>query len=505
MNAIPPLPPNRRTVAPPLVLVAEPDERVLDLLRTALAAQHWRVVTAVDGDEAIRQARKERPDVAVLDVRMPRKDGFEVCDWLRHDPEDPQVPVVLVSAAADTAARVEGLARGADDFLARPFAPQELIARVKRLLVRAGEARAARRRSGELERELVRAQAEARRAQGEAKRELRLRELAFGAGRDLARVLDADDLAERVLELGHRSLGSGTLALLAPDPEHAGGDLVVQAVRGEPCGPCRGARLASGGELAQILAGLARPAPFAELERFAEARAELAPLAACGGALLAPLRSGSGLEAVLVADERPDGAAFAPADLEALGALCDFAAGALQNARRFRAAQDRALELLAERAVPRERDRLAAAEARACAERAARELELPVRERTLVRHAVALGSWGWSEPGRAALEHLRRDDPTRRLARLRALIEAGESLEAAPEAPPEERRAVLVTAACVRYAMMRASGRSPFESRTTALSWTGAELDAAVGVALERAFEDALQPAPTEPPADHAA
>lgn len=493
-----------RRMTPPLVLVADDDERVLELLKGALAGQGWRVVTAVDGDEAIRRARAERPDVAVLDVRMPRKDGFEVCDWLRHDPEDPQVPIVLVSVAGDADSRIEGLARGADDFLAKPFSPKELIARVQRLLARAGEARQQRRRSGELERELVRAQSEARRAQGEARREQRLRELAFGAGRDLARVLDADDLADRVLALSHRALGSGSLALLATDPDHAaGGDLVVQAVRGEVGGACPGARLAAGGELAQLLAGLARPVTRAELERFAEARAELAPLAACGAALLAPLRSGSGLEAVLAADERPDGAAFAAEDLEAIGALCDFAAGALLNARRFRAAQDRALELVAERTTPRERDRLAAAEARALAERASRELGLPARERTLVRHAVALGSWSWSGPGREAVENLRRDDPTRRLARLQELIAAGESLETSPEAPLEERRAVLLTAACVRYAMMRASGRSPFESRTTALSWTGANLDVAVGEALARAFGE--QGTTAEPHEHHAA
>lgn len=504
MKSLPPLAAVRRT-SPPLVLVADDDVRVLELLKIALSNQGWRVVTAADGDEAIRMARAERPDVAVLDVRMPRKDGLEVCDYLRHDPEDPQVPVVLVSVSGDTEARIEGFARGADDFLPKPFSPKELIARVQRLLARAGEARAQRRRSGELERELVRAQTEARRAQGEARREQRLRELAFGAGRELARVLDADDLADRVLALAHRTLGCGSLALLAPDPDHASGtdELLVQTMRGEAGGACSGARLAAGGELWQLLAGLARPVTRDELERFAEVRAEMAPLAACGAALLAPLRSGSGLEAVLAADERPDGSAFAADDLETLGALCDFAAGALQNARRFRAAQDRTLELVAERATPRERDRLAAAEARGLAERAARDLALPSRERTLVRHAVALGSWSWSEPGRAAIENLRRDDPTRRLARLQELIAAGESLESSPEAPIEERRAVLLTAACVRYAMMRASGRSPFESRTTAMSWTGANLDVAVGEALARAFaEDA---APSEPPAHHAA
>jgi DNA-binding response OmpR family regulator len=481
-----------RRIPAPLVLVADDDARVLELLRAALVNQNWRVVTATDGEEAIRRALAERPDVAVLDVQMPRKTGLEVCDHLRHDPDDPHVPIVLVSGAGDAEARLEGLARGADDFLSKPFSTQELVARVQRLLSRAGEARAVRRRSAELERELVRAQVEVRRAQGEAQREHRLRELAFGAGRELSRVLDTDDLADRVLAMAQRTLRSQSLALLVPDPDHsAGTGFVALAARGEPAARLAGLRIAEGGEMATLLGALGRPVTREALGRFPELKAELPPLVAGGAALLAPLRSGSGLEAVLVADERPDGADFGADDLEALGALCDLAASALQNARRFRAAQDRALELVAERAAPREKDRVAVAEARALAERVARDLQLPARERAQVRHAVSLGSWGWSAPGRAAVEDLRRDDPTQRLAKLQDLVAAGESLELPDEAELEQRRAALVVAACVRYAMMRASGRSPFESGETAMVWTGAGADPAAGESLSRAFAEA--------------
>lgn len=498
MTPIPPLAAPRRIPAP-LVLLADDDPRVLELLQVALTQQHWRVVTAADGEEAIRRALAERPDVAVLDVKMPRKSGLEVCDYLRHDPEDPHVPIVLVSGTGDTESRLEGLSRGADDFLAKPFSPQELVARVQRLLSRAGEARAARRRSSELERELERAQTEARRAQGEARREQRLRELAFGAGRELARVLDSDDLADRVLALVDRTLRSSSLVLLAPDPESGGGGYVMLATRGDAPPALVVPVVSEHGELAGTLGALGRPATRDVLERLPELRAELAPLVALGTAVVAPLRSGSGLEGLLLAGERGDGTGYAADELEALGALCDLAASALQNARRFRAAQDRALELVAERAVPRERDRVAIGEARTLADRAARELALPPRERTLVRHAVALGSWGWSEPGRAALAELRRDDPTQRLARLEQRVAAGESLELPDAADLDERRAVLLVAACVRYAMMRASGRSGYESWTTAMSWTGAGTDTAAGDALARAFAElSRRPAPDE-------
>jgi DNA-binding response OmpR family regulator len=485
-----------RKIPAPLVLVADDDARVLELLQIALMKQNWRVVTAADGDEAIRRALAERPDVAVLDVRMPRKSGLEVCDYLRHDPEDPHIPIVLVSGTGDTDARLEGLSRGADDFLSKPFSPKELIARVQRLLSRAGEARAQRRRSSELEHELARAQSETRRAQGEARRAQGLRELAFGAGRELARVLDTDDLADRILSLARRPLGCDSLALLAPDPDPgAATGFVVQAWRGDSAGRHAAVRIAEGGELATLLGALGRPMTREALQRFPELRGELPSLVAGGAALLAPLRSGSGLEALLIADERPDGAGFGTEELESLGALCDLAASALQNARRFRVAQDRAIELVAERAAPRERDRIAFREARALADRAARELGLPVRDRTLVRHAVGLGSWGWSEQGRAAIAGLKVEDPTHRLGRLQLIVAAGETLELSDEATLEERRAALLTAACVRYATMRASGRSAFESWDTSLAWTGIAADAPLGDALTRAFSELGRPA----------
>jgi len=156
-----------RQAPSPLVLVADDDPRILELLQLAFTNEHFRVITAADGDEAIRRALAERPDLVVLDVRMPRKNGFEVCDWLRHDPEDPQVPILFVSAAGDTDVRIEGLARGGDDFLAKPFSPRELVARSRRLLARAGEARAHQRRATALERDLGHAQDETRRAHGE--------------------------------------------------------------------------------------------------------------------------------------------------------------------------------------------------------------------------------------------------------------------------------------------------------------------------------------------------
>ena len=144
----------------PRILVVDDDKRVLELLEIAFSNQGFRVLMASDGDEAIRSAAHDKPDLIVLDVRLPRRSGLDVCELLRRDQPDGGVPIVVVSAAVETETRLQAFARGADDFLPKPFSPKELVARVRRLLARTTEARDARRRVVDLERELGRAQAQ---------------------------------------------------------------------------------------------------------------------------------------------------------------------------------------------------------------------------------------------------------------------------------------------------------------------------------------------------------
>ncbi len=484
-----------RQAPAPLVLIAEDDARVLELLQLAFTSEHFRVITALDGDEAIRRALAERPDLVVLDVQMPRKNGFEVCDWLRHDPEDPQVPIVFVSGSGDTDVRIEGFARGADDFLSKPFSPRELVARCRRLLARSAEAREHRRRSAELERELGRAQGETRRVHADLAQERRLRELAFAAGRELCATLDPDELVERLAAAAARQLGQGRVALLVPrDGEAAGAVLAPRQVRGSRADArFESLSLDPNGEVAAVLAGLGRPVLLEELQRRGGPRRdELAPFIAAGVALLAPLRGPQGVEALLVADERPDGLAWSAADRDAIAVLCDLAAIAYRNARRFREAQDDALALAAGRAAITPRARLAAGEADRIVQAAARALVLPAREAALARHASAFGPWAWGEEGAIELERLERRDPTRRVAELRALVACGESLEPAGLDSTASRHAALLTGVCARYQVGRAGGRSVEESWRTALSQCGPVLDPALAGALTAAFESTL-------------
>lgn len=115
------------------LLVVDDEPALVDTLRYNLAKAGYQVRTAMDGKEALRTARQEAPDLVILDVMLPKMDGFEVCKALR---EESPVPVLMLTARDDEMDRVLGLELGADDYLTKPFSMRELLARVKAMLRR---------------------------------------------------------------------------------------------------------------------------------------------------------------------------------------------------------------------------------------------------------------------------------------------------------------------------------------------------------------------------------
>ena len=118
----------------PLVLAVDDEAGILRLIRLELTNQGFRVVTAEDGEAAFRMAEEQRPDIALLDIVMPDMSGLELMRKLR---ERTNLPVILLTAKGSDADKVRGLEMGADDYLAKPFSPEELSARVRAVLRRA--------------------------------------------------------------------------------------------------------------------------------------------------------------------------------------------------------------------------------------------------------------------------------------------------------------------------------------------------------------------------------
>ena len=115
------------------ILAVEDDERIRTAVKLALEDEGWTVDEAANGEDALTLFQREPADVVLIDIMLPGIDGFEVCRSIRRTSD---VPIVMVTARADTHDVVAGLEAGADDYLTKPFAPRELVARVKAILRR---------------------------------------------------------------------------------------------------------------------------------------------------------------------------------------------------------------------------------------------------------------------------------------------------------------------------------------------------------------------------------
>jgi adenylate cyclase len=119
---------------PPLILIVDDNPMNLDILQTRLAVHGYDILTAADGEEGLAVAREKLPDLILLDIMMPKLDGIEVCRRLKNDPALPVMPIIMVTAKADSKDIVAGLDAGGDEYLTKPLDQAALVARVKSML-----------------------------------------------------------------------------------------------------------------------------------------------------------------------------------------------------------------------------------------------------------------------------------------------------------------------------------------------------------------------------------
>ncbi len=118
------------------VVVIEDEADILEVVQYNLSREGYRVLTSRDGEEGLATVRREAPDVVLLDLMLPGLDGIEVCRRLQADPVTSSIPIIMVTAKGEETDVILGLAVGADDYVAKPFSPKELVARVKAVLRR---------------------------------------------------------------------------------------------------------------------------------------------------------------------------------------------------------------------------------------------------------------------------------------------------------------------------------------------------------------------------------
>lgn len=120
------------------ILVAEDERDIRELIAFTLRFAGFEVVLASNGVEALEMVESDKPDLIILDVRMPRMTGYETCRKLKEKPSTAQIPVVFLSAKGQDAEVRQGLESGAEEYILKPFVPDELVTQVREIMKRAG-------------------------------------------------------------------------------------------------------------------------------------------------------------------------------------------------------------------------------------------------------------------------------------------------------------------------------------------------------------------------------
>ena len=116
------------------ILVVDDEIYIVHILDFSLGMEGYEVVTALDGEQALEKAKADRPDLIVLDIMMPKLDGYETCKLLKADEATKHIPVILLSAKGRNVDQKIGFEVGADDYITKPFSPRKLVERINAIL-----------------------------------------------------------------------------------------------------------------------------------------------------------------------------------------------------------------------------------------------------------------------------------------------------------------------------------------------------------------------------------
>ncbi|MDI6758875.1 MAG: response regulator [Candidatus Omnitrophota bacterium] len=116
------------------ILMVEDEAQLVEMVQMRLGVNNYEVLTAYNGEEALEKARKEKPDLILLDLMLPKMDGYKVCSLLKNDPRYNKIPIIMLTARAQEEEIELGRELGADAYITKPFESEDLLAKIKELL-----------------------------------------------------------------------------------------------------------------------------------------------------------------------------------------------------------------------------------------------------------------------------------------------------------------------------------------------------------------------------------
>jgi putative nucleotidyltransferase with HDIG domain len=326
------------------ILVVDDDRRVIDLLQISLAQNGYRVNTALTGEDGLDSVRRETPDLIILDLRLPKKTGFEVCAALKSSKETAHIPVIMVSASAEVDARLQGLMHGADDYLTKPFSPKELLIKVRRIFERLEKSEVLSSKNRELETEVARNREDLLVRNKELRFQVYSLETLMELTHQLNSSLDVDDTLNTLILSVVGQLRVNSACLFLTDSREDPSRLDPSTFKGLKEDLVRSVSLEYSGAFVQALLPIegeeTQPVRLSQLEHDHDLDREVGTLFAAGLTLLCPVVMKQKMTAILAVGEKVSGQEFQAADLEMLRVLSESAGIAIENARLFKDLQE---------------------------------------------------------------------------------------------------------------------------------------------------------------------
>ena len=343
-DSMKPLLDTRETKQKRTILVVDDDRRVVDLLQISLSQNGYHVTAASTGEEGLEAVRRDTPDLIILDLRLPKKNGFEVCAALKSSKDTAMIPVIMVSATAEVDARLQGLMHGADDYLTKPFSPKELLIKVRRIFERMEKHETLSTKNRELETEVARNREDLVVRNKELRFQVFSLETLMGLTHQLNSSLDLEALLGTMILSVVGQLRVNSACLFLTDRREDPKRLDAWTFKGVKEDLVRSIHFLYEDEFIRAILPTegeeGRPVRLQDLSEDPSLERSVGPLYAAGFTLVCPVMMKEKLTAILAVGEKVSGQDFQSTDLEMVKALSESAGIAIENARLFKDLQE---------------------------------------------------------------------------------------------------------------------------------------------------------------------